>query len=157
MSVIRQSTASHPVYGSLIYCKLGPFFHTGIFIGAKARIDPFGDQVIVQLNGKGSIEKVTPEVFTNHFSTLNKAIFFPIDKITGHGLGIDRMGHIAREYARDIIKYNPLHNNCHKFSSKCINGVDDNITNLKAAKRKFEKSFVVEVEWIKWKWGEESN
>ncbi|WP_462410477.1 C40 family peptidase [Neobacillus sp. Marseille-QA0830] len=135
---------SKPAFGSVVYCQLGPVEHSGIYVG---------NNEIVQLNGKGKIEKVGLKGFTGHITTVDSAIYFPCHDEFGYALGISSAGSRALDMVGNRRDYHLLMDNCHQFSSGCITGDFENADNfLWTLKDTFERKFDCTVFWKRWDW-----
>lgn len=135
---------NRPAIGSVVYCQLGPVEHSGIYVG---------NDNIVQLNGKGKIEKVSYKGFTNHITTVDVAIWFPCNEENGQALSLSAAGNRALKMIGESRNYNLVMDNCHQFSSGCITGNFDNADNfLWTLKHSFEEKFNCKVFWKRWEW-----
>lgn len=96
-------------FGAVVYCDLafGYAEHSGIYVG---------DNSIVHLNKKGTVEKVALDEFTKG----TPAITIYISCINGCAVGSDSIGDFALSQLGKQVKYSIFSNNCHKFSSSCV-------------------------------------
>lgn len=104
-----------PEFGSIVFCTLFPPLaeHSGVYVG---------DNKIVQLNGKGDIEKVSIDQFLNR----TPAISIYVSSKNGKAVGNEKVGKYALEQVGKKRDYNVVTENCHKFSSSCLTGNPDN-------------------------------
>ncbi|MBT2292697.1 hypothetical protein J7E73_26915 [Paenibacillus albidus] len=107
-----------PKPGSIVYRKLGPAEHTGIYIG---------HQRIIELDGSGRIEEVNYQEFCNNN---------PFCQIY---VACDRAGNVLSDYsikfqAESMLgirrSYNVIWDNCHQFVAGCIENDFENANNF---------------------------
>lgn len=136
--------AKNPAFGSLVYCQLGPVEHSGIYVG---------NNEIIQLNGKGKIEKVGLKGFTSHITTIDPSIYFPCNDEYGYALELNLASTRALEMVGNRRNYNLIVDNCHQFSSGCMTGDYENADNfLWMLKDTFKRKFDCNVFWKRWEW-----
>ena len=132
-----------PGVGSLIYCELFKMEHSGIYMG---------DHRIAQLNGKGKIEIVTPDIFTANSTTLDCDIFIPVNA-DGQPITYYHASENAKRVIGQTRKYNLILNNCHQFCSGCITGdYENNNKLLLLTKKAFSRAVQQKVLWQRWDW-----
>ena len=109
-----------PVKGSVIYCNLGMLEHSGIYIG---------NNEIIHLDGDGCIMKVSPEEFTDGLA-VGENIYLGCRGQSP--VGNLEIASRAIKYEKEIStrSYNLLFDNCHQFTSACINGNPENTNNF---------------------------
>ncbi|NOP79586.1 hypothetical protein HNV23_08820 [Bacillus paranthracis] len=139
----RNEGNKEPQAGAMVYCMLGPVEHSGIYIGYDR---------IVHLNGKGDIEVVTTEKFTDHITTFNKSILVPLDK-DGNAIGCKEVALRAISMIGTSRNYNILLDNCHQFSVGCITDDFETAGNyLWWVKDEFERKVEKSCRWGRWDW-----
>jgi hypothetical protein len=109
LDVIRDSVV--PRNGTVVYCKIGPFEHTGIYISAYRQI--------LHRNRHGHIELVPPCEFTvNYGDTIYVSCN---DNVS---LESSRTADRALTYYKSESweAYDIVGNNCHEFSVGCFTG-----------------------------------
>jgi hypothetical protein len=137
-------TRQTPAIGSLVYCQLGPVEHSGIYIG---------NNQIVQLNGKGLIECVSPNTFTNHITTFDPDIFIQCHTRTREPIGNARIAGRAMDQLNKKRNYHLLMDNCHQFSAGCISGDFENPNNfLSWLKDRYQEAIDDQIIWLRWRW-----
>lgn len=99
-----------PIRGSVVYRKLGPAEHTGIYVG---------DRTICELDGSGRIELVDYREFCN--SNPFCEIYVACNK-SGHVLSSAVVYKRAMKMVGNKRKYNLILDNCHQFASGCLTG-----------------------------------
>jgi hypothetical protein len=125
-----------PKRGAIVYRKLGPAEHSGIFIA---------DQKIVQLSGTGNIEFVDYRRFcgTNPFNQ----IYVACDD-DGQVLHSEAIAARAERTVGQYRNYNLVLDNCHQFSAGCVTGDFENSDNFFVfLERSIEEQFGVTLEW----------
>jgi len=132
-----------PVKGSIVLCDLvfGEF-HSGVYIG---------DHEIVNLEGDGSIEIVTPEGFLNRIGGLTnaKAIYVSCDEV-GDPVGKKSIATRALTKVGSYRDYHLLFDNCHQFTSGCITGNFENADNFTWMLKMTVKQHLGAVNWLLW-------
>lgn len=137
-------TYKSPAIGSVVYCQLGPVEHSGIFIG---------NNQIVQLNGRGQIECVSPDKFTDHITTIDPDIYIPCNIKTKEPVGYTISSGRAIDKIDKNRNYNLLFDNCHQFSAGCITGDFENPNNfLTWLKDTYEDTVDETIIWLRWRW-----
>jgi len=117
-----------PEIGSIVYCELvfGIAEHSGVYIG---------NNKIVQLNGQGEIEAVSPEMFLERLDGFNTAISIYVSCNDEEAVGKKKIAKRAKKMIGEQRNYNLLSDNCHQFTSGCITGDfengDNDFLNLK--------------------------
>ncbi|AAY60612.1 lecithin retinol acyltransferase family protein (plasmid) [Bacillus cereus] len=140
----RNPGNQEPLPGAFVYCMLGVVVeHSGIYIGGGN---------LIHLNGRGEVEVVTVASFTDHFTTINRDIFIPMDaedKVIGSSETLMRaLNMVGKE--RD---YNIFLDNCHQFSAGCITGDYESANNfLTWVKDEFNKEVGMSCRWGRWNW-----
>ncbi len=107
---IRDSV-SEPEIGSVVYCDLtfGYSEHTGIYIG---------NNQIVNLSGEGNIEIVSPKEFIADTTAMNILV-----SCRGtEAIGSKQVASRAEDMVNITRDYSFLMDNCHQFTSGCLNG-----------------------------------
>ncbi|MDF2568843.1 MAG: hypothetical protein K0R55_447 [Sporomusa sp.] len=143
-----------PENGAIIYCKLGPVEHSGVYIGNKE---------VIQLNSKGIIEKVSLERFTDSLLTLNPIIWVPMNDADDkhiynyayNSIGSIEAAHRARKMINKQRDYNLIMDNCHQFSAGCLIDNFENANNfLVFLKDEVQKHMNdgKPVKWHRWNW-----
>lgn len=147
-SIINLNT---PVDKNLVNIAGGPVFatlpdilspeHSGIYVG---------DGQIVHLNGNGSIERVTPEIFVKR--ELNRAkdkrIFVSVK--SGRVYGEESNAKKALSMVGKKIDYRLFTNNCHMFTYGCVSGdFKDGPPYLSSLQSHLQECKGVD-EWILW-------
>lgn len=132
-----------PVKGSILLCDLiAGEFHSGVYIG---------DHEIVNLEGDGSIEIVTPEGFLNRIGGLTnaKAIYVSCDEV-GDPVGKKSIATRALTKVGSYRDYHLLFDNCHQFTSGCITGNFENADNFTWMLKMTVKQHLGAVKWLLW-------
>jgi hypothetical protein len=125
-----------PVRGSVVYRKLGPAEHTGIFITKHK---------IVQLSSNGQIRYVDFQEFVG--SNPFNQIYVACDN-SGRVLHRAQIADRAEQSVGRERNYNLLFDNCHQFSSGCVTGDFENVDNYFVfLEHTIEKEFGCELEW----------
>lgn len=104
--------------GSVLYCKLGPFEHSGVYIG---------DNQIIELSGQGRIQTTNPRGFLSGCPGTSR-IFVACDEYGP----LCKQSIIARakHKAGHSRSYNMVLDNCHQFTAGCITGQFENNHNF---------------------------
>lgn len=110
---IFRDPVSEPEVGSVLYCALHHFEHSGIYVGNKQ---------IVHLDGDGQIELVTPKEFINRLEGINTAISIYVSCIDTIAVGFEGIGLRAKSKVGEEIDYNLITRNCHQFTAGCLSG-----------------------------------
>jgi hypothetical protein len=125
-----------PLPGSIIYRKLGPAEHTGVYVG---------QQRIVQLSGDGRIRRVDFEEFRG--INFTNQLYVACDK-KGNVLHNARIAERALSKVGQSRAYNVILDNCHQFCAGCITGSSDNPNNyFWLLEYELEKHFGTSVDW----------
>lgn len=133
-----------PALGSVVYCQLDDKDHSGIYVG---------DDMIIQLNAEGKIEKVSLADFTSKITTGSTDIWFPCNNENGQALGLCTVVYIALEIIDNSENYNLALDNSHQFISGCITNTFENADKfLWMLKHTFEEKFDCNVIWKRWEW-----
>ena len=142
LSSLLRYEEHEPGLGALIYCQLGPEYHSGIYAGnGKA----------IHLRGNGNIEETSLIDFTNHYLTKDKQIFFPIDPIANEPYSCYEAFYRAIDMLGKKRNYHLLFDNCHQFCAGCIAGDFEEPRNfLWMAKEIFKEEVLVHEGKIKW-------
>lgn len=121
-NVIRDKV-TEPAIGSVVYCDLagGHAEHSGIYVGHRQ---------IVHLDGSGLIETVSPAQFLERLSGANIAITIYVSCRGPDPVGSPIVAQRAKSKIGSRRQYNLLRDNCHQFSSGCLNGTFDNADNF---------------------------
>ena len=100
-----------PVIGSVLYCDLTGRLtsHSGIYIG---------NNHIIHLNGKGIVERVTPDEFID--GTTAMSIYVSCNDTTP--VGSVKAASRAKQMLGKTRDYNMLFDNCHQFVAGCLTG-----------------------------------
>lgn len=103
-----------PIAGCIVYCDLGSFEHTGIYIGGNR---------IIELDGGGRIRTVSPGTFLDSslYRTSTK-IYIACDN-KGKVLYNPQIADRAVQMVGKSRNYNLIMDNCHQFTCGCI--IDD--------------------------------
>ena len=113
---------SEPIPGTPVYCNLAVAVeHTGIYVG---------DNEIVQLNGDGNIEIVSPREFLARLDGLNPAVSIYCACRSGKALGRKVIADRARSMVGSRRDYSLVFDNCHQFTCGCISGDFENPCNF---------------------------
>lgn len=132
-----------PGVGALVYCELFTAEHSGIYLG---------NGWIAQLSGKGNIERVSPERFTDNITTTDRDIFIPVNR-DGQPIYCYGAASNAEKMIGGSRSYHLLFDNCHQFSAGCITGDFENDNNfLWMVKTEFNEAVSETVKWQRWKW-----
>lgn len=114
-----------PVPGSVLYCDLWfAVEHSGIYVG-----DGKISNIVVDGLAESTVERCDPQSFTSK-STLGRKIYVSCNQ---HGaVGHPAVAHGADGHVGERAFYGLVINNCHQFSSKCVDysaldHTDDNI------------------------------
>ena len=113
LEIVKDSVV--PRNGAVVYCKLGPFEHTGIYIKNYRQI--------LHLNRHGYIELVPPEEFAFHFGGTIYVSCHQSESIESSGAANRAL---ARYESDSWKKYDIVSNNCHEFTVGCITGIREN-------------------------------
>lgn len=100
-----------PVPGSILYCKLGDFEHSGVYIGGGR---------IVELNGEGRVVEVSAEKFVDNVLTLDTDIYVSSTADGLRAIGSSKVARLAKTMLGDKRDYNIVLDNCHQFTAGCI-------------------------------------
>lgn len=103
--------------GSVLFCKLGPAEHTGVYIG---------DGKIVELSGNGKIQITNPAGFVAGFPYTTK-IYVACD--SNVPISRDSIARRAKHLVGHERSYNVFFDNCHQFTAGCITGQYENNNN----------------------------
>jgi len=121
-----------PVPGCVLRCDLaggaslmcGSLCHTGIYLGDDRIVE------IVPIKGKAKVHIVDPYDFLNgqgtNFIRTGINIYVATDG-EGNALGSEEIATRALEYQKarsSLGEYDVVDNNCHKFTVRCITGVE---------------------------------
>jgi len=131
-----------PAIGSIVYCEIGLGLaeHSGVYIG---------NGEIIHLNGKGYIERVSPQAFIEDTTALS--IYVGCNG--RYPSGCTSVADKAIEYERHIstMNYNIMLSNCHQFTTACINhNLENSSTFLWMLKDVCEKELAID-NWRVWK------
>ena len=128
----------YPEMGSIVYCDLalGYAEHSGVHVGAGQ---------IIHLNGKGEIEMVSGEDFVVGNS---KTVY--VSSANGEAVGSDAAVARAWEMLGKKRDYNFLIDNCHQFSSGCLNGDFEYHLNFLWMLKDEAKKTIGATEWLLW-------
>jgi hypothetical protein len=138
-AIERAAMELKPVPGSVVYCDLhGVLEHSGIYVGRNA---------IVHLNGKGKVEKVTPEEFLG-FDELDKDIYVSARK--GKAAGCKEVAKLARSMVGTERNYNIILDNCHQFVAGCLTGEFNNANNFLILLKSLAEKELEADDWLVW-------
>ncbi|ESK41225.1 hypothetical protein P256_00214 [Acinetobacter nectaris CIP 110549] len=114
---VFDETIEQPKVGSVVLCGLffGMAKHSGIYIGYNQ---------IVHLNGDGYIEKVSAKEFLNRLDGLNFSVDIYVSCLNGKPVGSKAVADRAKKMVGKKLDYKLFENNCHKFSSSCLTGIE---------------------------------
>lgn len=114
-----RDTVDMPELGSIVYCDLflGYMEHSGVYIG---------NGKIAQLNGKGSIEVVSPKEFIAGGTGLSIYVGCRGKSPVGSRETAAR----AKKRIGGTRNYNVIIDNCHQFAASCISGEPDRQINF---------------------------
>jgi len=100
-----------PSNGAVVYCKIGPVEHTGIYLK--------GYRQILHRNRHGHIELVPPEDFTFNYGDTIYVSSYQCESIES-----SRAADRALNYYKSATwePYDIVTSNCHKFTAGCITG-----------------------------------
>ncbi|GAB6557998.1 hypothetical protein bcgnr5378_07090 [Bacillus cereus] len=135
-----------PGLGAPIFCDLGFGYidHSGIYIGNNR---------VVQLNGKGSIEEVSLDGFTSNITTVNKKVVVPADRYTGAPISFMDSYERALEMVGNRRNYNMIIDNCHQFTAGCVTGDFEEQNNfLVFLKSTVGEQYGSKITWRRWYW-----
>ncbi|WP_336769979.1 lecithin retinol acyltransferase family protein [Bacillus bombysepticus] len=135
-----------PGLGAPIFCDLGFGYidHSGIYIG---------NNEVVQLNGKGLIEKLSLEGFTINITTVNKKVVVPTDKYTHAPISFMDSYVRALEMVGSRRSYNMIIDNCHQFTTGCVTGDFEEQNNFLAfLKLTVSEQYGSDITWRRWYW-----
>ena len=102
-----------PIPGSILYCDLWAFEHSGVYIG---------NNKIVHLDGSGKIECVSPDEFLNRLDGINTAISIYVSCKDTKAVGNQEIANRAKNMIGSKRDYNFILDNCHQFTAGCITG-----------------------------------
>lgn len=137
---VFRDRVSEPAIGSVVYCDyvFGLAEHSGIYLG---------DEQIMHLNGKGRIERVSPEKFMEGKTGVSIYVGCIGSRPVGSKLIAERALHLEKtEGSRE---YNVLLENCHQFSESCITGKQSSATFLTFLKDACKQNMGVD-SWLVW-------
>lgn len=119
----RVGKIDSPIPGSVIFCNIfgGNAEHTGIFIG---------ENQIVQLSGKGIVEKVTPEQFVARKGNILPYYDIYVSCRNGVAVGSVKAAERAKILVGKRRNYNLFLDNCHQFTAGCLTGNFENPINF---------------------------
>lgn len=104
--------------GAILFCKLGPFEHTGIYIG---------NGKIVELSGEGRVQVTNAVGFVSGFPG-TKTIYVASDGFSP--LASKAIARRAKHKVGHGRNYNLILDNCHQFTAGCITGDYENNANF---------------------------
>lgn len=141
------ATTVTPVPGSVIYCGLAMNMveHSGIYIG---------NGKIVHLQGDGKITAVSRAEFLERLDGYNVAITTYVSSRGGKAVGSKAVAAKAKAWIGDTRDYNLITNNCHRFSSECIDYEAELKTTLTGLKATAEGHLNCN-QWLAWTLGDE--
>ena len=118
-----RDNVSTPAIGSVVYCDLafGTGDHSGIYIGKNR---------IVHLNGDGIIEVVSPKKFMKRLGGWNSAVSIYVSCDGTDPVGSKKIANRAKSMVGSTREYNFILDNCHQFTTGCINEDFDNSCNF---------------------------
>ena len=124
-----------PAVGSLVYCDIYLWEHSGIVIA---------DDAIVHLNGDGCIEVVSYAQFLRRLEGWNNAMSIYASSVKNqagevYSVGSERAAERAIEMIGQRWDYHLWRNNCHRFSHYCLSGQNSDVTFFTELKFKAEK------------------
>jgi len=132
-----------PVRGAVVYCDLaGALEHSGICLG--------GDQII-HLNGKGLVEAVSADQFTERLDGCNphSTIYVSCDDLGV--IASDCIAQRAEEMLGKTQGYHVVMNNCHNFVSSRVTGFPRNGDGaFWAMEHTMEHELGTKLTWRKW-------
>jgi hypothetical protein len=111
-NVIRDKVDNIPP-GTVVYCDLHAFEHSGIYVG---------NNTIVHLDGSGTILASSPKAFLERLNGMNNAISIYASCSEGEAIGSKEVAKYAKKMTGKSVNYNIITNNCHKFTAQCIIG-----------------------------------
>ncbi len=128
-----------PKQGSVVYCDLivGVASHSGIYIG---------NNEIVQLSGSGRIERVSPKKFIRGGTAVNIYVSCYEDEAVGSVLAAER----ARSQVGCRRNYDPMSDNCHRFSAGCLTGDFGSSNNLLLGLKNLASDILGSNTWRQW-------
>lgn len=138
-------TVSKLVPGCIVYCDLGPFEHSGIYLGNNS---------IAHFNGEGVVEIVNPYKFVqisvrilgNH--NIDRPIYVSCkDNIS---VGSCVIAERVHNQVGDVRNYNLLFSNCHNFCSKCITNNDNSSDVFLWQLKNTTRNYLGANEWLVW-------
>ena len=140
-NVVREKVK--PKKGSIVYCDLafGYAEHSGIYIG---------DNKIVQLNGNGKIEAVSPKSFINRLDGFSTAISIYVSCNDTNPVGNKKVAKRAEEMIGKTVDYHLFENNCHQFSAGCLTGDFNNSSNYLTLLKDKCKAELKANNWLVW-------
>jgi hypothetical protein len=111
-----------PVRGSVVYCDLAcTVEHSGIYVGHDR---------IVHRDGDGSIELVTRAEFLARLGGFNPAMSIYVSCAGSYAVGNEQVAIRALAMVGAHRKCSILLDNCHQFTSGCLNGNFENADNF---------------------------
>lgn len=109
---------AEPGLGSILKCDLGPFEHTGVYVG---------DGKIVHLLGTGEVTLSGAGEFIGYNAM---HIYVCCDAKSGRPLEGSAIAREAMQMVGRSRRYNIIFDNCHQFTSSCMTLDPDNWTKL---------------------------
>lgn len=124
-----------PVNGAIVCCGIyGVFDHTGIWY----------DGDIIELHGSGLVKAVGQERFLHQRS--GSQIFVACNEqhlpLASEGCDLRAINQVFQ-----YIDYDPIHNNCHRFSLACVSGIDQECISFYDFNQKLSKHFKQNIRW----------
>lgn len=112
-----------PAPGSVVYCDLWlAVEHSGIYIG-----DDLISNIEVDGLGESTVRASAPNSFTSK-SSIGQQIYVSCDK--NGAVGNDSVAQGAAKHIGERAFYGLIINNCHQFSTRCVNYADRGVQNL---------------------------
>ena len=138
-------TVSNLVPGCVVYCDLGPFEHSGIYLGEDS---------IAHFNGEGIVEIVNPYRFVQISvqllgnSNIDKPIY--VSCRNNVSVGNNAVAERAQSRVGEVRNYHLIFSNCHNFCSKSITD-DDNSSDIFLWQLKNRaRNYLGANEWLVW-------
>ena len=128
-----------PALGGVVYTDMGPVEHSGIYVGGGYIVSLSGDGEVVRESGEQLVDGITmgPDIY--------------VSCKEGEAVGDEAVASRARQMVGRQLEYHFFFDNCHQFTSRCLEGDFKNeITFLFELKMQAEEILGAD-SWIRWR------
>ncbi|MDR2523436.1 MAG: lecithin retinol acyltransferase family protein [Synergistaceae bacterium] len=133
-----------PVKGSIVYCDLWIFEHSGVYVG---------DDTIIHRDGRGYLAAVQAREFRDRLDRMNTALCVYVSCREGRAVGRAQTAEKALNSLNDpsCQGYDLVTNNCHQFCQFCLTGAEPDVGNCSfgSLKDTLEKTYKMDG-WRPW-------